>query len=246
MRFAHLPLVALLAAAPLAACSAHWSGGNDDGKPGIAPSGGGSERHYAIKDFDRITLAASGDVQVRTGQAFGVSVTGASADLDTLKVTQDGSTLNLGRKSGHWSSSGKIHWTVTMPRIAGADIGGSGSIAIDKVDGGDFDGNIGGSGDLAVRNMRVDGATFAIGGSGDIDAAGTAKHLSLSVGGSGKLRAAPLVAQTAEVSIAGAGDVAATVKQSAKVDIVGSGDVTITGGAKCSVTKLGAGNVRCS
>ena len=247
MRLAHLPLVALLAAAPLAGCSAHWSNdGGDNGKPGIAPSGGGGERHYTVSNFDRVALAASGDVEVRTGQAFGLTVTGAPADLDTLKVTQDGSTLGLGRKSGHWGSTGKIHWTVTMPRIAGADIGGSGSIAIDKVDGGSFDGNIGGSGDLSVKGMKVEQAKFAVGGSGNIDAAGTAGHLSLSVGGSGKLRATPLVAQTAEVSIAGAGDVQATVKDHADVNIVGSGDVTITGGAKCSVTKLGGGDVHCS
>lgn len=245
MRFARLPLVALLAAAPLAACSAHWSGGDDDGRPGIAPSGGGTERHYALKDFDRITLAASGDVQVRTGQAFGVSVTGASADLDTLKVTQDGSTVSLGRKPGHWGSTGDIHWTVTMPRLVGATVGGSGSIAVDRVDGGSFNGDIGGSGDLSVKQMRVDKASFAIGGSGDVDVAGTARELSLSVGGSGKLRARPLAAETASISIAGAGDVEATVHQHADINIVGSGDVSVTGGAKCSVTKLGGGDVTC-
>jgi hypothetical protein len=245
MRLAHLPLATLLVATPLAACSAHWSSGGDDGKPGVAASGSGGERHYAVANFDKIALAASGDVDVRTGQRFGVTVTGASADLDTLKVTQDGGTLGLGRKPGHWSSTGRIHWTVTMPTIREANIGGSGSIAIDRVEGGSFSGNIGGSGDLSVRGMNVDKASFAIGGSGNVDAAGAARALSLSVGGSGKLRARSLVAQTASISIAGAGDAEATVRRHADVSIVGSGDVTVVGGAQCSVTKMGAGNVRC-
>ncbi len=245
MRAAYVPLVALLVAAPLVACSAHGPGVDDDKRPGIAATGGGGERHYAVTGVARVSLGASGDGEVRTGQAYGLTVTGAPGDLDTLKVTRDGSALGLGRKSGRWGSMGKVRWTVTRPRIAAADIGGSGSIAIDRVAGGRFDGNIGGSGDLSVKAMSVDKAAFAIGGSGTIDAAGTAGELSLSIGGSGKLRAAPLAAQTASVTIAGAGNVEATVRRHADVTIVGSGDVTIGGGAKCSVTKLGGGTVRC-
>ena len=240
------PIATLMvfAGLPIAACS--MSVGDDDRAPGIAASGSGGERHYAVSGFDKIALAASGDVEVRTGQAFAVSVTGDAAALDTLKVTRDGNTLGLGRKNGvHLGHDSAIKWLVTMPHIAGADIGGAGSISIDKVDGGSFNGNIGGSGDLSVNGMKVDKATFAIGGSGNIAAAGAARALDLSIGGSGKLRATPLTAQTASVSIAGAGDVEATVKSHADVTIMGSGDVTIAGGAKCSVTKMGGGTVRC-
>ncbi len=243
MRPLHLLLASALVVVPLAACSATYG---DDGKPGIAPTGQGGERHYAVSGFDKVALGAAGDVTVRTGQAFGLTVTGEPGQLDTLKVTRDGSTLTLGHKAGtHWSGSGKIHWVVTMPRIAGADIGGSGSIRIDRAEGQDFHGNIGGSGDLSVAGLKVDRAVFAIGGSGNIDAAGQARAIDLSIGGSGKLRALPVTADTAKVTIAGAGDVAATVKTHADVTIVGSGNVEIAGGAKCSVTKMGAGTVRC-
>ena len=244
-RLVILPLAALIAAAPLAACSAHQPADGDDARPGIAATGSGGERRYAVSNFDKVALAASGEVEVRTGQPYGLTVTGAPADLDRLKVTTDGSTLGLGRRSGAWTNAGKVRWVVTMPHIASADIGGSGTISIDKVEGGSFSGNIGGSGDLNVAGMRVDKAAFAIGGSGNIAAAGTAGTLELSIGGSGKLRAAPLTAQTASVSIAGAGTVDATVKTHADVTIVGSGDVTIGGGAKCAVTKMGGGTVRC-
>ncbi len=234
--------LSILAAGTLAACSVSFG---DDDKPGLAATGSGGERHYAVSNFDKVALAASGDVEVRTGQRFGLTVTGAPGDLDSLKVTQDGGTLGLGRKAGHWSSAGKVHWAVTMPDIAAADIGGSGSIVIDKVDRGQFEGAIGGSGNLSIVAMHVDQAKFSIGGSGDIAAAGKAKDLSLSIAGSGKLRAAPLAAETASISIAGAGNVDATVKSHADVTIMGSGDVTIAGGAQCSVTKMGGGTVRC-
>ena len=239
----HVLLPALLAA-PLIACSAH-AVDSDDGKPGIAATGSGGERHYAVADFDRVSLGAAGDVEVRTGQAYGLTVAGDPADLDRLKVSVDDRTLGLGHKSGSWSHTGKIRWTVTMPRIVGADIGGSGAIRIDRADGDGFSGNIGGSGDLGVAAMKVGKADFNIGGSGTIAVAGTANEMKLAIGGSGKLLAKPLTAQNASITIAGAGTIEATVKSHADVTIMGSGDVTVAGGAKCSVTKMGGGTVNC-
>ena len=241
-----LPAVALaLLAFPIVACSAHWSS-DDDGKPGIAASGSGGERHWTVSGFDTVNVAAAGDVQVRVGPAFSLTATGSPDMLDKVKVTQDGHDLNIGRRRGvSWGDGGKLHFVLTMPAIAGAGIGGSGTVAIDRVDGKAFEGNIGGSGKLDIAAMKVAKASFNIGGSGTVSAAGTAQSLSVSIGGSGNVKATPLSAQTADISIAGAGNVAATVAHSAAVSIMGSGDVTIAGGAKCSVTKMGAGTVRC-
>jgi hypothetical protein len=244
MRLVTTSFAALLLAVPVAACSV--SGGDTDDTPGIAATGSGGERHFAVSGFDKIGLGSAGDVEVRTGQGFAVTATGDPATLDTLKVTRDGSTLGLGFKRGvHWTGASKVRWLVTMPQISEADIGGAGSVKIDRVMGSGFTGNIGGSGNIDVAAMRVDKASFNIGGSGDIAAAGTARSLDLSVGGSGKLKAQGLSAENASITIAGAGTVAATVKNHADVTIMGSGDVTIAGGAKCSVTKMGGGTVRC-
>ena len=245
MRHLLASTAAMLAAASLAACSAHGEVDHDDGSPGLAASGSGGERHYTVANFDRVALGAAGEVEVRTGQAFGLSVTGNPADLDRLKVTVDGHTLGLGRRSGSYKDAGRIRWTVTMPRIVAADIGGSGAIRIDRADAEAFTGNIGGSGDISVAAMKVGKADFNIGGSGSIAAAGTAGSLGLAIGGSGKLLAKPLTAQTAKITIAGAGTIEATVTRTADVTILGSGDVTVAGGAKCSVTKMGGGTVHC-
>lgn len=242
----HAPIVLALLAVPVAACSFSWNGDDDD-KPGVAASGQGGTRTYAVRDFDTVALAAGGDVEVRVGPAFSVTATGSPETLDKVKVSRDGDTLTLGWRRGiSWNrGSGKVRYLVTMPRIAGADIGGAGNITIDHAEGDRFEGNIGGSGKLDVRGMRVDKAEFSIGGSGDVAAVGAARSLEISIGGSGKVRAQPLRAETGEVTIAGAGDVQATITRSADVTIMGSGDVTIGGGAKCNVTKMGGGTVRC-
>jgi hypothetical protein len=242
IRFHHAAMVAALIAVPVAACS--MSFGSDD--DGVAPSGSGNERSYAIDGFTAIALGAAGDVDVRVGPAFSVKAVGTPAALDKIVVERDGKSLKLTRRKGiSWGSGDKVRFLVTMPRISGADIGGSGSVTVDRVEGGSFDGNIGGSGRLDLRGLKVDKVSFAIGGSGEVAAAGTAEELSVSIGGSGRVRAEPLRATTADVTIAGAGDIRATVLRSADVTIMGSGDVTIGGGAKCSVTKMGSGTVRC-
>lgn len=240
-----------LAVLPMAACHAvaniDGSGGGGDDRPGVAASGTGDTRSWPIAGFTGVGLGTAGDVEVHAGKAFSVTATGPSAALDTLKLNRDGSMLKIERKRGvHFDHGEKIRFVVTMPRIAEADIGGSGNIVIDRVDGGAFEGNIGGSGNLDIASMAVPKASFAIGGSGDVKAAGQAQALSISVGGSGKFLLQPLSAETASITIAGSGDVRATVHRSADVTIVGAGDVTIAGGAKCSVTKMGSGNVRCS
>ena len=231
----------LLAMIALPACSV--ASGED---AGVAASGTGDRRSFAVRDFDEVALAAVGDVEVRTGGDWSVTATGSPAALARLRVTKDGDTLKLDRRrSVDWPNGEKVRFLVTMPRIAGASIGGAGSITVDRVGGDAFEGNIGGSGRLDVRGMQVGAASFNIGGSGDVTAAGRARSLEVSIGGSGNVRAAPLTTETAEVTIAGAGRVDATATRTAEVTVMGSGDVTIAGGAKCSVTKMGGGKVRC-
>lgn len=245
IRPVHFPLLLALAAVPVAACSYSW--GDDGGGDGVAPSGSGDTRHYPVTGFSKIGLGGGGDVEVRVGPAYSVTATGDPATLDRIKVERDGETLELGWKKGvSWNGSrGKVRYLVTMPRIAEASIGGSGSITVDRVEGQAFEGNIGGSGRLDVRGLKVDKTSFSIGGSGNVAAAGTTRDLDVSIGGSGKLLLQPLAAETADLTIAGAGDIQATVRRRAEVTILGSGNVTVTGGAKCEVTKMGAGRVNC-
>ena len=69
MRLILTSLAAMLVALPVAACSVSV-GADDDKTPGIAASGTGGERHYAVSGFDKVALGGAGDVEVRTGQSF--------------------------------------------------------------------------------------------------------------------------------------------------------------------------------
>lgn len=233
-----------IAAVALAASACHVGAEAEERDPGSTVS-----RTYQLGAFDKIEVAGPYDVKVTTGGAPGASATGGDKLLDETEVVVEGNTLKIRgkKKSGiswNWGKQGKAQFTVTTAMLHGADIAGSGGIAVDKVDG-DFKGEVAGSGKLQLAAVNGGAVEFEIAGSGKISAAGKAASTRIDIAGSGNVDASGLAAKSANVSIAGSGNVRAQASDTAKVDIAGSGNVKITGGAKCSVDKAGSGNVTC-
>lgn len=230
---------------PLAACSMNF--GDDADAKGVAGTGSGDARTYAVADFSHFDLRGSDDVDVRVGSAFSVRAEGPSAELDRLVIEKVGDSLHVGRKTGLWSGSHRaVKVFVTMPRITAANLAGSGNLSVDSVDGAKFEAASAGSGDIAIGRLAVDQAELSIAGSGAIKAAGgTTKKLTLSISGSGDITATTLKAGSATVSIAGSGGATADVEGPAQVSIVGSGDVDLGTRAHCTTTKIGSGDVKC-
>lgn len=226
------------AAALLAGCGAVYAGQGNDGT-----------RSFAARGFDRVSLRGSDNVVVRVGGAESVTATGPKDVLDKLDVAVVNGELRIGRekKSGWgWSSErGDTVVTVTLPRLRGASVAGSGDMKVDRVETASFDGSIAGSGNLSIGTLRADAAALRIAGSGDAQIAGQARSLDVSIAGSGSLSAATLRSERAKISIAGSGDVSAAVSGEADISIIGSGDVNIAGKARCRISKMGSGDVRC-
>lgn len=240
MRFMALALLI-----PLTACGG-WS--SDDDVPGVAGSGSGNERRYAVADFTGVDQRGPDDVDVRVGTGFSVRAEGDEEVLGRVKIAKDGDRLLITRKGGvmSWGSNGgsaKIY--VTMPRVDSVRLAGSGDVAIDRVEGSAFDGNIAGSGSMKLGRVGLDKLEMSIAGSGSVIAAGEAQALTVNIAGTGDVDAAALRAAGADVNIAGAGDVRATVNGPAKVAIMGTGNVDLGPQADCDVTKVGTGDVRC-
>jgi hypothetical protein len=232
---------------PIAACS--FGSSSEAEGPGVAAQGSGSTRTFQVAGFTGIDLRGSDDIDVRVGPGFSVRAEGPSEDLDKLRIDLDGSTLNVGRKDRTgmtWSKGGKVKVFVTMPRLAEAHVAGSGTLAVDRVEGSTFGGGIAGSGNLRVAALHVDEVKFSIAGSGNATAAGTAKALKVEMAGSGDVDGRGLKAQSARIEIAGSGGVRAVVDGTATVDMMGSGDVDLGPNARCKVSKMGSGTVRCA
>lgn len=208
------------------------------------------ERNYQVGNFERLELAGSYDVTVRTGAAPSVHARGSERMIERLVVEVHGNTLRIhpekrSKMGFNWGSGGKVTLTVTVPRLSAAELAGSGDIRVDRVTGDSFEGGVAGSGNLSIGEVQVGRLKMGISGSGSMQARGRASEAQYEIAGSGGIDAGQVDAETAAVSIAGSGDVSAHATRSARVDIAGSGDVEIKGGAKCTVSKAGSGQVRC-
>ena len=237
--------ISLLLIVPLAACSV----GADTAGPGVAGSGSGTTRTYAVTDFTGLALRGSDDVDVRVGTGFSVRAEGTSKELDRIKIERVGDTLRIGRKdrSGFdWGGSGEsVKVYVTMPRIIAATIAGSGDMTVDRVEGQRFTVDAAGSGSLNVAMLAVREAKLSMAGSGNITLKGSADRLSVDIAGSGDVDAAGVKATGAAVNVLGSGNVRADVTGPASVSMMGSGDVDLGKGAQCTISKMGSGQVKC-
>lgn len=214
-------------------------------------SGHQETRSFAAAGFDRVELAGSDNVVVKVGGKESVTATGDSAVLDRLEIEVRGGKLHVGRKrnSGWIDLGGGRHGnaivTVTLPRINGAAVAGSGDLSVDRARADAFAGAVAGSGNLRLASLETRSASFDVAGSGNITVGGAATSVNVSIAGSGDVDAGALKSDQAKISVAGSGNVKAGVNGAASVSIMGSGDVDILGSAKCSVTKMGSGSVRC-
>jgi hypothetical protein len=237
----------VFAAAPLMLAGCSFSSGSEAEAPGIPAQGTGNARSYAAADFDSIDLRGSDDVDVRVGSGFSVRAEGDPEVLERLRITREGTSLRIDRRNGGgfgWGGrSAKVF--VTMPRIAGAKVAGSGDLAIDRAEGARFDGAVAGSGGLTITGLQVDEARLSIAGSGDIEAKGEAERLDVSIAGSGNLDAPDLRTGAAKVSVAGSGNVRAALDGEGDVRIAGSGDVDLGEDARCTIRANGSGKARC-
>lgn len=213
----------------------------------VAPS----EATYQAANFDEISTVGPQDVVVTLGDSFSVRAEGSPQALAILDATVVDGRLTIKPKDAHfnfygWPESASATYYVTLPRLDGVAVAGSGDVTVDRIEGDSFDASIAGPGSLAIAAMKVGNANFSIGGQGDITVAGTARDTHVGIAGTGEVQGGGLSSDTASISIGGTGDVALTVQKEAKVSIMGTGDVDISGPGRCSVTQMGRGDVTCA
>jgi hypothetical protein len=244
-----LPLFAV----PLIATAAVAAASNDRG-PGLPGERQGDATTYRVADFDKVGFGLAGEIEVRVGPAWSVRAMGPATAFANLRIVRENGSLEIRPRFENRSDAQResdrvlerqIRFVVTLPRLSGVALGGSGRMTVDRVQGSAFDAALGGSGTMALGNLQVDRAEISLGGSGSITAAGSARSLKVNMGGSGNVQAPGLHAASATVSSAGSGGIRATVDGPAQVSVVGSGTVDLGRGARCTITRMGKAQVRC-
>jgi hypothetical protein len=226
------------------------SDGDSERRAPVAAIAGPNAKTYQLADFDEVSTSGPQDVVIMLGDKFEVRSEGSPESLALLEpVVVDGKLTIQPRDGFNWNrNAGRLEpatFYVTLPRLDGVAIAGSGEVSVLQLKGEKFDGSIAGSGELSLEGIDVDEADFSINGSGNVSASGKARQTRVNINGQGEVEAGGLLSQLASIAIGGSGEVAMTVVDEAKVSITGSGEVDISGPGRCSVTRYGSGEVRC-
>lgn len=219
---------------------------------GEAQQGPEETRNFAMKDFDRVTLAGADSIKVIYGRDFAVAATGSPETLDKLDIRQDGSSLVVTRKKDkgwnlNWGKkSGSAQVTVTMPLLRAASLSGAGDLSVATATPEDaFSATLTGTGSLNIDNSRAKAVDLSLTGAGDMKLRGIADTVRAQLTGTGNMDTVALAAREVDINLTGAGNISASATELASGTLSGVGNVEIAGAARCAVRKSGVGNVRC-
>jgi hypothetical protein len=215
-----------------------------------ACSASAAERRETVTDFERIRVDGDFQVEVRTGPPASVVVSGPQRGVDATQVSVQGRTLVIRRSAQSWggwpgSTAQATRVRVTVPVLAQASLGGSGSLSVDRMRAQRVSIGMSGSGAMNVAQVQADQAGVALQGAGSVTVGGTAANVALSSLGAGTADLSGLAAADLKLTANGAGVVRAAARRSAMVNAAGSGDVIVLGNPACTVANAGSGTVIC-
>jgi hypothetical protein len=233
-------LAMLAPAAPALAVGDGWFGGTR-----VAGNGNIKKQARDVGHFDGVSMGLSGNVELRTGSAEGITIETDDNLLPLIETVVDNGMLKIrALKRNTNLDTRTMKFVVTARQVNHLALGGSGDINADALRGGKLQIELGGSGTINVKAIEGDSLAVSLGGSGDLTAAGgSVKDLSVSIGGSGNVNLAGVRSGATSVNIAGSGQATVGARDALSVNIAGSGDVNYYGDPKVSKTVIGSGNI---
>jgi hypothetical protein len=217
-----------------------------------------------VKEFTWIEAHGAFDIFVKAGDTQQVLLTFDDNLLELIRTDVRGKTLKI-YSDRSYRSRHTCQVEITVPRLEGVTIKGSGDMRVEGFDTDEFecrtDGSgdieivglknnelkcdISGSGDITVRDFTGDVFECRINGSGDFTASGTANELKIDVYGSGDVDARSLTAKEVEVTVMGSGDVKVFAQESFDGSVYGSGDIVCFGDPQHKSRHVaGSGSIR--
>ena len=242
--------------------------GNDDyssdGKSGLhlnyggAPSFdtdlgsyGSGRRTFNETDFTQVSVAGGYRVVVRHGDAFKIEAGGKEDELNDLRVTRDGNTLEIKPRDASffgkdWNrDQQKVLIRIEMPAVESLELAGG-----IQADLGGFDRQ-----DrlrvqqAGVSHLRLNGnygtLKLSLAGPCRTTATGHADDLTLDAAGASELAGANLQTRTARVNLVGACKARLNVSETLKGDAVGASEIEYSGRpTNTSVSAIGGSSVK--
>lgn len=226
---------------------------------GAAPTAAQDRAREArtVEAFTEVALSVPGTLYLRQGEPRSVEVKASADVLEYVETTVEGGTLKIRDErdndgfldllfggGGGSDIEEQVEVYVTVPTVEGISLAGAGEVIGETpIEASSLDLNNAGSGDVQLE-VRVEKLEIESAGAGTFALKGTADRVEVSSAGSGTLEAIDLVTGTAEIQIAGSGDIRLDVTDRLSAEIIGSGNIEHRGSPTIETSTIGSGDVR--
>lgn len=212
---------------------------------GVDGDGHRQTESRSVGAFSRVSADGPLDVTITQGEtpSVVVSVDSNLQPLVRTHVADDRLFIDVSEPIGDIVAG--PHVLVTTPLLRSAVLRGSGGLSAETFQQADpLDVALDGSGDMFL-SAEVPGMAVRLTGSGNLRLRGVTADATLTLDGSGDLRAVELTSVTADIRLAGSGNITATVTGTSRVALDGSGDVELFGGGTIEhSSRSGSGQLR--
>jgi hypothetical protein len=187
-----------------------------------------------VSGYTAISSSGSWDVMVAYGESNSISLEGDENLLSYIETKVENGKLTIkNKKNVNLHSKNKITIYVSLTRLTGVTLSGSGDI----IGEGKFDNEgttefkVSGSGKIKLAFHKINNVELGISGSGNIRLSGAATTVQAKISGSGNADCGDLLCDDASASVSGSGNVKFYANKSVEANISGSGNVSYKGAA---------------
>lgn len=212
--------LALISVVSLSGCMDFGPRVTDSGKKATKAVAVGSGKELGA--FTKVSSKGALDVEIRQGPQSDVVIEGDENIVKIVNLKVVGDTLEIDTK-GNYTTSTRLVVKITMPKLDGLDLSGSGS--------------------ATASGVKSDSLDLDVSGSGSVKVNGTVKRLAADVAGSGEIDASAVETEEAVVDISGSGRIKVFATKNLNVDIAGSGEVSYKGSPNLKKDITGSGKV---
>ncbi|MDE3253258.1 MAG: DUF2807 domain-containing protein [Bacteroidota bacterium] len=188
----------------------------------------------SLSGFSAVSSSGSWDVMIAYGQSNSIEVEGDENLLPYIETQVINGKLLIGStKHSNLRSKNKITLYITMTKVTGISLSGSGDIIGNGKFGneGTTDFKLSGSGSIRLDFQKIRDVNLAISGSGNIRLSGSAESVRTKISGSGNIDCSQLISDRVVAYVSGSGNTKVNANTSLEAHISGSGNIYYSGAA---------------
>lgn len=196
-------------------------------------------------DFNKISLATGGYLEIVQGNEQLIELEGPQSVLDKVITIVDKNRLRIYSKD-YIPQYGELRIYITVKELVDITVTGSGDVVLDSpLNVENINLEITGGGNIRIPEFTANSVEFQITGSGNITVNGTCKgNIDANITGSGNLKASGFEADNADINLTGSGHAEVFIINTLEGNIFGSGNIYYKGDPIINVKTLGPGKTK--